>query len=54
MVDQMNIDIYGKGTVYLPHACIHIHSQIQHRHKLDWMWNSSWKEVNCNMHSSQN
>ena len=26
----------------------HIHSQIYHPHRSDWMWNSSWKEPNCN------
>jgi len=33
---------------------IHIHSQIHHPHQLDWMWNSSWKELNCTYASSQN
>jgi hypothetical protein len=32
---------------------IHIHSQIRHPHKPDWMLNSSWKELNCNIKSSQ-
>jgi len=32
---------------------VHIHSQILHLHKSDWTLNSSWKELNCNMQSSQ-
>jgi len=35
------------------HIHIHIHSQILYLHKLDWMLNSLWKELNSNMQSSQ-
>ena len=35
MVDPITTDICGKGTVYLPRAYIHIHSQIHHPHKSD-------------------
>jgi hypothetical protein len=35
-----------------PYSHIHIHSQIHHPHKLDWMLKSSWKQLNCNRHSS--
>ena len=32
---------------------IHIHSQKHYLNKLDWMLNSSWKELNRNMQSSK-
>ena len=37
------------------HAYIHIHnhSKSHYTHASDWMLNSSWKELNCNMQSSQ-